>query len=145
MEGFVTTPTQPQLHSKVGCDMKMTLIHHHPPTTTHTNSMSAISQLLLTRFWWNFKRRLLVTSRTDSNCHSDICPSNICPGDNCPYQEYLNCYWPNFDETLKVGSWYHLEQILTVTVTFVLVKFVLATFVHIRNISTVTDTVWTKL
>ena len=28
---IVTTPTQPQLNSKVGCDMKMTLIHHHPP------------------------------------------------------------------------------------------------------------------
>ena len=26
-----TTPTQPQLNSKVGCDMKMTLDHHHPP------------------------------------------------------------------------------------------------------------------
>ena len=52
---------------------------------TPTNSMSAISQLLLTQFWWNFKRRLLLTSRTDSNCHSDICPGNICPGDNCPY------------------------------------------------------------
>ena len=48
---IVTTPTQPQLNSKVGCDMKMTLIHHHPPppptTTHHKNSMSAISQLLL--------------------------------------------------------------------------------------------------
>ena len=36
---FVTTPTQPLLNSKVGCDTKMTLIHHHhhppPPTTTH--------------------------------------------------------------------------------------------------------------
>ena len=62
--GIVTTPTQPQLNSKVGCDMKMTLIHHHhhpPPTTTttHTNSMSAISQLLLTRFQPNFKVRFL--------------------------------------------------------------------------------------
>ena len=43
---IVTTPTQPQLNSKVGCDMKMT----NPPTpiTHHRNSMSAISQLLLT-------------------------------------------------------------------------------------------------
>ena len=34
---FVTTPTQPQLNSKVGCDTKMTLFHHHhhhrPPPT----------------------------------------------------------------------------------------------------------------
>ena len=28
------------------------------------NSTSAISQLLLTRFWWNFKRRFLWASRT---------------------------------------------------------------------------------
>ena len=26
---FVTNPTQPQLNSKVGIDMKMTLDHHH--------------------------------------------------------------------------------------------------------------------
>ena len=40
-----TTPTQPQLNSKVGFDIKRTLHHHHP-----TNSMSAISHPLLTRF-----------------------------------------------------------------------------------------------
>ena len=53
----------------------------------------------------------------------------------------LNLSWvrPNLDETLKVGLWEHLEQIPTVTVTFVQV------FVHIRNISAVTDTIWTKL
>ena len=58
-------------------------------------SISRISQLLLTRFWWNFKGRFLGTSRTESNCHRGICPCNICPDDNCPYQEYLSCYWPN--------------------------------------------------
>ena len=128
--------------------MKMTL-HHHPPTH-HTNSMSAISQLLLAGFWWNFKSRFLWTFRTDSNCQGDIYPCNICPRDICPYQEYLSCYWPDFDETLQVGSWEHLEQIPTVTVTFVRAifvqaTFVLVTFVHIRNISAVTDTIWTKL
>ena len=51
---IVTTPIQPQLKSKVGCDTKMTLIHHH-----HTNSMSSISQLLLTRFQPNFRFRFL--------------------------------------------------------------------------------------
>ena len=66
------------------------------------------------------------------------------------YQEYLSCYCPDFDETLQVGSWEHLEQIPTVPVTFVQaifvkVTFVLVTFVHIRNISAVTDTIWTKL
>ena len=65
-------------------------------------------------------------------------------------QQYLSCYWPDFDETLKVGSCEHLEQIPTDTVTFVhaifvQATFVLVTFVHIRNISAVTDTIWTKL
>ena len=41
---IVTTPTQPQHNSKVGFDTKRTLHTHH------TNSMSAISQLLLTKF-----------------------------------------------------------------------------------------------
>ena len=39
-------------------------------------SISGISQLLLTRCWWNFTGRFLGTSRTDSNCHSDICTGN---------------------------------------------------------------------
>ena len=26
--------------------------------------------------------------------------------------QYLSCYWPDFDETLYIGSWEHLEQIL---------------------------------
>ena len=59
----------------------------------------------------------------------DICPCNICPGDICPYQQYLSCYWPDFDQILKVGSWDLFEHILTVT--FVQAIFVLATFVHI--------------
>ena len=80
------TPTQPNI---VGFDMKMTLHHHHhhhhhPPTTG--NSMSAISQLLLVRFWWNLKGTFLGASRTDSNSQVDICPGIICPGDICPYQ-----------------------------------------------------------
>ena len=77
-------------------------LHHHPPTH-HTNSMSAISQLLLARFWWNFKGSFLGASRTDSNYQVNICPGNICPGDICPHQEYLSCYWLNFDQTLKVS------------------------------------------
>ena len=63
--------------------------------------MSAISQLLLTRFWPNFKSRILGPSWTDSSCHGDICPGNNCPGNICQYQSYLNCYWPEFDQTLK--------------------------------------------
>ena len=58
---------------------------------------------------------------------------------------YLSCYWPDFDQTLKVGSWDIVEQVPTVTVTFVKATFVLATFVHIRNISADTDLILTKL
>ena len=108
-------------------------------------SISGISQLLRTRFWWNFKGSFLWTFRTNSNCQGDICPFNICPCDICPYQEYLSCYWPDFDETLKVGSCEHLEQILTVRMTFVHATFVLATYVHIRNISAVTSPILMKL
>ena len=71
----------------VGLDMKM-ILHTYPPPyhpTPHRNSMLAISQLLLTRFWWNFKRRFLGASGTDYKCHIDICPGNIFPGEICPY------------------------------------------------------------
>ena len=111
---FLSKP-QPNLNTMVGFDTKITL---HPPPHTQ-NSILAISQLLLTQFWWNFKGRFLWTSRTDSTCHGDICPGNICPRDICPNQEYLSSYWTDFDETLKIGSWEHQEQIPTVTVTFV--------------------------
>ena len=100
----VKTPTQCQLNNnstKVGCDTKMTL--HTTPPHHHRNSMSVISQLLLTRFWPNFKGRFQGTSRTDSNCYSYSCPGNNCPGDICPYQEYLSCCRPDFDQTLEVG------------------------------------------
>ena len=61
-----------------------------------------------------------------------------------------NLNWPDFDETLQVGSWEHLEQIPTFRVTFVHATFVHATFVlvtyvHIRNISAVTDPILMKL
>ena len=81
-------------------------------------SISGISHLLLTRFSWN-TGRFLGTSRKDSNGPGNICPGNICSGDICTYQEYLICYWPNFDETLKVGSCEHIEQIPTVRVMYI--------------------------
>ena len=62
-------------------------------------SISGVSRLLLTRFWWDFKGRFLEPSLTDANSQGDICPGNICPGDICPYQQYLSCYWPDFDQT----------------------------------------------
>ena len=89
-------------------------------------SISGISQLLQTWFWWNFKGKFLGTSRTDSNCPTDIFPGIFCPGDICPCQGYLSCYWPDFDQTLKEGPWEHLAHIATVTVTFVQATFVLS-------------------
>ena len=52
---------------------------------------------------------------------------------------------PNVYQTLRVGPWDHLEQILTIAVTFEQATFFLATIVHIRNISAVTDPILTKL
>ena len=60
------------------------------------------------------------------------------PGNQC--RQYLSCYLPDFYQTFKVGSWEHLEEIPTVMATFAP-----ATFVHIRNISAVTDLILTKL
>ena len=60
-----------------------------PPSPPIANSMSAISLLLLTRFWPNIKDILLGSSLTDANCHDDIFL-----GDICQYREYLSCYWP---------------------------------------------------
>ena len=71
--------------------------------------MSALSQLLLARFWQNFKGSFLGASRTDSNNQVDICPGNICPGNICPYQEYLSCYWPDFNETLNLNQYWQAE------------------------------------
>ena len=79
----------------------------------------SIISAIITRFWPNFKGRFLETFRTDFKCHSDICPGNICPGDICRYQPYLSCYWPDLDQTLNKGSWEHIQQITTVTTTFV--------------------------
>ena len=106
--------------------MKLTLFypcHKKNKNNKKKNNPHQISQLLQTRFWPKFKRRLLRNSRTDSNCYGDICPGNICPCNICPYEEYFSCYWPDFDETLKLAAWEHLEQIPTVTVKFLLTKF----------------------
>ena len=90
-------PTQPQLNSTSTLHNLSRVWHEndfaHP--THHTNSMSAISQLLLTAFWWNFKG------------HGDICQNNICPDNICPYQKYFSCYSPIVDQTLKIGSFNH--------------------------------------
>ena len=57
---------------------------------------------------------------------------------------HISCYWQDFDETLKVASSEHLEQIPTVRVTSVHATFVVATYVHTRNISAVTDPIFKK-
>ena len=54
--------------------------------------------------------------------------ANICPGDICPHQQYLSCYWFDLDETLNL----------------VQVTYALVTFVHISNISAVTNPNLTK-
>ena len=98
----------------------MAIPNRPPPATTRHPSGFKWSHIL-TWFGPNFKGRVLGPSSTDSNCHGDICPGYI-----CPYQENFSCYWPDFDQTLKVGSWEHLELIPTDQVTLVL-----ATFAHI--------------
>ena len=62
-------------------------------------SLSGIFQLLLTRFWPNFKGRFLGSFWTNFIHHGEICPGKICPGDICPYLEYFSCYWPDFEKT----------------------------------------------
>ena len=59
----------------------------------------------------------------------------------------IYCQNPNLTstQTLKVGSLEHLEQIPTVMVTFVQAIFVLATFIHTRNISALSDPILIKL
>ena len=43
---IVTTPTQPQLNSKVGCDMKMTLVHPHK---LNVSNISAVTDPISTK------------------------------------------------------------------------------------------------
>ena len=53
--------------------------------------------------------------------------------------------WSEFSNIVRYWQYFCyilLEQIRTVTVTFVQATFVLGTFVHIRNISAVTDSIW---
>ena len=76
-----------------------------PPVTNknikkknNKNNPHQILQLLLTKFWPNFKGNFMGTSRTDANCYGEICPGNICPSNICLYQQYLRCFWSNFDQ-----------------------------------------------
>ena len=95
------------------------------PQPNTRNSVSAISQLLLTQFGPNLKVTFLGPSLTDVKYHGDICPCNICSRDICPYLQYLSCYLTNFDQTSKVGFWGHLYRMLYVRVKFFQTKFVI--------------------
>ena len=57
------------------------------------------------------------------------------PSKEIQYQQYISCYWPNFNQTLKVSSWDQLEQLLNLTMTFI----------YIRNTSTVNNPTSTKM
>ena len=59
--------------------------------------------------------------------------------------QYFSCYWPNFNETLNIGSWEHSEQVPPVTVTFVQKYLSWGYLSYIWNISDVTDPMLTKL
>ena len=88
-------------------------------------SISGISQLLLTRFWPNFKGRFLGLFWTDFNYCSNIFPGNICPVNICPYQENLSCHWLNFDQTLWtkiLGTLIFFDQILFLDQKFCLTQ-----------------------
>ena len=103
-------------------------------------SISGISQLLLPRFWPNFKSRFLGPSWTVPTVMVTCVQATFVLATFVHNQEYLSCYWPNFDQTSKVDCWDHLEMIPTV-----MAPFVQAIFVHIRNISAVIDPILAKL
>ena len=97
-------------------------------------------QHLLTRFWPNFKvycsawPRLKMTTKIGLHTittHPHHPPHKLLDSN-------ISCYWPNFDQTLDIGPWEHLQQIPAVTVTFFQATFVLAILVHISNISATT-------
>ena len=89
--------------TQVGFGMKMTL---HTTTTQHhyANSMSALSQLLLTRFGPNFK-----VSLTCVNCHGDIFVQATFVHLTISAITQLNQFWPNY-WTQFLGGQQFLDQ-----------------------------------
>ena len=76
-------------------------LRHPPPTTHHhhhRNYLKGSRHIRSLRFDMQdlprLVNRFLGQFWKDANCHGDICPSDI-----CPYQEFLNCFLPNFDQT----------------------------------------------
>ena len=111
----VTTPTQPQLNSKVGFDTKMTL--DHPPhklnviniqlflTRFNSNfkgrfvgSTKATFYLLLTQFWPNFDSSFWDKTITKTTTSSSSSTTTTTTKQEQQQQKiYLSYYWPNFD------------------------------------------------
>ena len=58
-------------------------------------------------------------------------------------QQYLSRYRPDVDQTLNIRSWDYLQHIYNAM--FVQAAFLLATFVHIRNISAVPNSILSKI
>ena len=153
------SPYLPLTHSAVSCLYTVTTdtaVYRQALTVsggklcTHNHSMKEAC------FRWvmsTFTLGSLILSKPQPNLNTTVGFDNKMtlqtpptqPTTQTQHQQYLSCYWPDFDETLKVGSCEHLEHIPTVWVTFVHAIFVLATFVHIRNISAVTDPILMKL
>ena len=96
----------------------------------------------------NKKKYILFTQTpTQPQCNCWVLRENdfIPPTTQTQCWQYLSCYCPDVDQTLRVGSMENLEQIPTVMMTFVQATFVGTTFVHISNISAVADPILTKL
>ena len=100
---IVKTPTQLK-HENNFVHHIIHVLHRISRGSSTANSKSELSKLLWTQFWPKFKGSFLEQFWTFFNSHCDICLENICPGDICPHQKYLGCYWPDFDQALKVGS-----------------------------------------
>ena len=77
-----------------------------PPALPHPKKLNIRN--ISADFDKQFKGMFLGPSWTDCNYHGDICPGNICFGNIGQYQDYLSCCWPDFDKTLKIGSWDNL-------------------------------------
>ena len=112
------TPSQPKLnststlHNLSWVRHKNDFANHPTITSPHTNSMSAISQLLLTRFWWNFK----LSGWHLSTQHLSLQHLSI----SGIHQLLLTRFLWNFKckftgPTLQMPSWWHMLKIVSGT------------------------------
>ena len=119
------------MHKGSICIGNICAFSHHPPTLYWKKYMKY--QILTKLLEPNFLRALifvdqrfcqhpsLTTTQLNLNLlswarlESDVANH---PTTKTQCQQYLSYYWPDFDETLKVDSGEHLEQITSVMVTF---------------------------